>query len=178
MTMDWIVTTGSTVEEALDVALDELSVTQDDIEFEIVKEGRNSIFGFRKSVIQVRARVRPIEPPAKREWKRPPKSEKRKRAKKQNTAAKPKAKKTTPNKQSANTKTNKKTGHSQKQQKASNPSKENNSDKSEAAAKSGNTRKRTINGSSKTSNIRSINTTAAPVSNEPSTIRRTRKIDH
>ena len=173
MTMDWIVTTGSTLEEALDVALDELSVTQDEIEFEIVKEGRNSIFGFRKSVVQVRARVRPIEPPAKREWKRPPKAEKRKRARKENTAAKSKAKKT-----SANTKTNKKTGHSQKQQKASNSSKENSSDKSEAAAKSGNTRKRTIKGSLKTSNIRSVNTAAEPVSNEPSTTRRTRKIDH
>ncbi len=178
MTMDWIVTTGSTLEEALDVALDELSVTQEDIEFEIVKEGRNSIFGFRKSVVQVRARVRPIEPPAKREWKRPPKAEKRKRARKQNTAAKPKAKKAAPNKQSANTKTDKKTGHSQKQQKASNSSKENSSDKSKAAAKSGNTRKRTINGSSKISNTRSVNTAAEPVSNEPSTTRRTRKIDH
>ncbi len=178
MTMDWIVTTGSTLEEALDVALDELSVTQEDIEFEIVKEGRNSIFGFRKSVVQVRARVRPIEPPAKREWKRPPKAEKRKRARKQNTAAKPKAKKAAPNKQSANTKTNKKTGHSQKQQKASNSSKENSSDKSKVAAKSGNTRKRTINGSSKISNTRSVNTAAEPVSNEPSTTRRTRKIDH
>ena len=38
MTMDWIVTTGSTVDEALDLALDTLSVTHDDIEFEVLRE--------------------------------------------------------------------------------------------------------------------------------------------
>ena len=80
--MDWIVTTGSTVDEALDVALDELAVTNDDIEFEVITEGRKSVFGFRRSVAQVRARVRPIEPPAKREWKRPSKSDKRKKLEK------------------------------------------------------------------------------------------------
>ena len=35
--MDWIVTTGATVEEALENALDELSVTSDDVEYEILK---------------------------------------------------------------------------------------------------------------------------------------------
>ena len=89
MTMDWIVTTGSTVDEALDLALDTLSVTHDDIEFEVLKEPRKSVLGLRKSSAQVRARVRPIEPPAKREWRRPPKSEKQKRS------AKSKSKKTT-----------------------------------------------------------------------------------
>ena len=33
--MDWIVTTGATVEAAVDTALDELSVTQEDIEFDM-----------------------------------------------------------------------------------------------------------------------------------------------
>ena len=89
MTMDWIVTTGSTVDEALDLALDTLSVTHDDIEFEVLKEPRKSVLGLRKSPAQVRARVRPIEPPAKPEWRRPPKSEKQKRS------AKSKSKKTT-----------------------------------------------------------------------------------
>ena len=80
MTMDWIVTTGSTVDEALDLALDTLSVTHDDIEFEVLKEPRKSVLGLRKSPAQVRARVRPIEPPAKREWRRPPKSEKQQKS--------------------------------------------------------------------------------------------------
>ena len=88
MTMDWIVTTGPTVEAALDIALDELSVTQEDIEFEVVKEPKNSLFGSRRNRAQVRARIRPVEPPAKREWRRPAKSDKRKKAKKQGQNAK------------------------------------------------------------------------------------------
>ena len=50
--MDWIVTTGATVEAALDVALDELSVTQEDIEFEVVEKPKSSIFGFRRKQAQ------------------------------------------------------------------------------------------------------------------------------
>ena len=36
--MDWIVTTGETVEAALENALDELSVTADDVEYEVLQE--------------------------------------------------------------------------------------------------------------------------------------------
>ena len=32
--MDWIVTTGATIDTALESALDELSVTHDDVEYE------------------------------------------------------------------------------------------------------------------------------------------------
>ena len=171
MTMDWIVTTGSTVDEALDLALDTLSVTHDDIEFEVVKEPRKSVLGLRKSSAQVRARVRPIEPPAKREWRRPPKSEKQKRS------AKSKSKKTT-KKPSTAPKANKTKKQVDTQRKTASPSKANISNKGEETPKTRNTRKRTINGSSPQSNVRSINSGDQPLSDEAPKTRRTRKINH
>ena len=169
--MDWIVTTGSTVDEALDLALDTLSVTHDDIEFEILKEPRKSVLGLRKSSAQVRARVRPIEPPAKREWRRPPKSEKQKRS------AKSKSKKTT-KKPSTAPKANKTKKQVDTQRKTASPSKANISNKGEETPKTRNTRKRTINGSSPQSNVRSINSGDQPLSDEAPKTRRTRKINH
>tara|TARA_B110000014_G_scaffold217238_1_gene171735 strand:- start:575 stop:1090 length:516 start_codon:yes stop_codon:yes gene_type:complete len=171
MTMDWIVTTGSTVDEALDLALDTLSVTHDDIEFEVLKEPRKSVLGLRKSSAQVRARVRPIEPPAKREWRRPPKSEKQKRS------AKSKSKKTT-KKPSTDPKANKTKKQVDTQRKTASPSKANISNKGEETPKTRNTRKRTINGSSPQSNVRSINSGDQPLSDEAPKTRRTRKINH
>lgn len=171
MTMDWIVTTGSTVDEALDLALDTLSVTHDDIEFEVLKEPRKSVLGLRKSSAQVRARVRPIEPPAKREWRRPPKSEKQKRS------AKSKSKKTT-KKPSTAPKANKTKKQVDTQRKTASPSKANISNKGEETPKTRNTRKRTINGSSPQSNVRSINSGDQPLSDEAPKTRRTRKINH
>ena len=171
MTMDWIVTTGSTVDEALDLALDTLSVTHDDIEFEILKEPRKSVLGLRKSSAQVRARVRPIEPPAKREWRRPPKSEKQKRS------GKSKSKKTT-KKPSTDPKANKTKKQVDTQRKTASPSKANISNKGEETPKTRNTRKRTINGSSPQSNVRSINSGDQPLSDEAPKTRRTRKINH
>ena len=171
MTMDWIVTTGSTVDEALDLALDTLSVTHDDIEFEVLKEPRKSVLGLRKSSAQVRARVRPIEPPAKREWRRPPKSEKQKRS------AKSKSKKTT-KKPSSAPKANKTKKQVDTQRKTASPSKANISNKGEETPKTRNTRKRTINGSSPQSNVRSINSGDQPLSDEAPKTRRTRKINH
>ena len=107
--MDWIVTTGATVEAALDVALDELSVSQEDIEFEVVKEPKNSLFGFRRKQAQVRVRVRPMEAPAKREWRRPGKADKRKKVRKQGQNSK-----TRPN-QATDKKGQRPSGSSQKQ---------------------------------------------------------------
>ena len=171
MTMDWIVTTGSTVDEALDLALDTLSVTHDDIEFEVVKEPRKSVLGLRKSSAQVRARVRPIEPPAKREWRRPPKSEKQKRSAKSNS------KKTT-KKPSSAPKANKTKKQLDTQRKTANPSGEHVSNKGEETPKTRNTRKRTINGSSPQSNVRSKDSGDQPPSDEAPKTRRTRKINH
>ena len=43
--MDWIVTTGPSVADAVETALDELSVSREDVEFEVVAEPKMSIFG-------------------------------------------------------------------------------------------------------------------------------------
>lgn len=65
--MEWVETTGSTVEEARERALDQLGVDQQEAEFEIVTEPRTGLFGRVKEEARVRARVRPKAPPAKAE---------------------------------------------------------------------------------------------------------------
>ena len=56
--MEWVETTGRTVEAALDVALDTLGVAEDDVEFEVLEEPRAGLLGRRPA--RIRARVRPI----------------------------------------------------------------------------------------------------------------------
>jgi spoIIIJ-associated protein len=56
--MEWVETTGRTVAEALDAALDELGVDEDDVEYEVVDEGRSGLLGRRDA--RVRARVKPL----------------------------------------------------------------------------------------------------------------------
>jgi spoIIIJ-associated protein len=63
--MEWVETTGSTVEEAKDAALDELGVDEADAEFEVISEARAGLFGRLRSEARVRARVRPTAPRAK-----------------------------------------------------------------------------------------------------------------
>ena len=41
--MEWIETTGSTVDEAKDRALDRLGIAEDDMQFEIIEEGSSSL---------------------------------------------------------------------------------------------------------------------------------------
>ena len=60
--MEWVVTTGKTVEEAKDAALDELGVDETDAEFEILEEPRQGLFGRQRGEARVRARVRPSVP--------------------------------------------------------------------------------------------------------------------
>src|ERR1700738_197570 len=60
--MEWVETTGRTVEEAKDAALDQLGVDEQDAEFEIVEEPRFGLFGRLRSEARVRARVRPTKP--------------------------------------------------------------------------------------------------------------------
>ncbi|MEY4010226.1 MAG: hypothetical protein RLZZ93_918, partial [Actinomycetota bacterium] len=43
--MEWVETTGDTLEEAKNLALDQLGVAEDDAEFEIVEEPRPGLFG-------------------------------------------------------------------------------------------------------------------------------------
>ena len=64
--MEWVETTGRTVREALDAALDELGVDEQDAEVVVLEEPRSGLFGLRRSGARVRARVRPTAPRPKR----------------------------------------------------------------------------------------------------------------
>jgi spoIIIJ-associated protein len=58
-------TTGRSVEEAKDAALDQLGVDEADAEFEVVADARSGLFGRLRQEARVRARVRPATPPPK-----------------------------------------------------------------------------------------------------------------
>lgn len=68
--MEWVETTGRTLDEAKDRALDQLGVDEADAEFAVVEEPRVGLFGRMRAEARVRARIRPISPPAKRENRR------------------------------------------------------------------------------------------------------------
>lgn len=63
--MEWVVTSGRTIEEATEVALDQLGVDEQDAEVEVVQDAQKGLFGRLRSEAQVRARVRPTAPRAK-----------------------------------------------------------------------------------------------------------------
>lgn len=63
--MEWVETTGRTVAEAKDAALDELGVDEADAEFEVLAEPQHGLFGRLRSEARVRARVKPTAPRAK-----------------------------------------------------------------------------------------------------------------
>lgn len=65
--MEWVETTGRTVEEAKELALDQLGVDEVDAEFEVLEEPKLGLFGRLRSEARVRARVRPQAPPPKLE---------------------------------------------------------------------------------------------------------------
>jgi spoIIIJ-associated protein len=65
--MEWVETTGKTVEEAKDAALDQLGVDEQDAEFEVIEEPRAGLFGRTRGEARVRARVRPTQPRPKTE---------------------------------------------------------------------------------------------------------------
>jgi spoIIIJ-associated protein len=65
--MEWVETTGRTVEEAKELALDQLGVDEVDAEFEVLDEPKSGLFGRIRSEARVRARVRPQAPPPKLE---------------------------------------------------------------------------------------------------------------
>src|SRR5690349_12805900 len=59
--MEWVVTTGRTVEEAVDRALDQLGVDENEIEYEVEDEGTKGLLGrFGARPARIRARVRPV----------------------------------------------------------------------------------------------------------------------
>lgn len=65
--MEWVETTGKSLEEAKEAALDQLGVDHDDAEFEVMSEPKPGLFGRMRAEARVRARVRPTAPRAKEE---------------------------------------------------------------------------------------------------------------
>ncbi|HEX2384731.1 MAG TPA: RNA-binding cell elongation regulator Jag/EloR [Acidimicrobiales bacterium] len=65
--MEWVETTGRTVDDAKEAALDQLGVDARDAEFEVVEEPRTGLFGRMRGEARVRARVRPMAPRPKAE---------------------------------------------------------------------------------------------------------------
>jgi spoIIIJ-associated protein len=72
--VEWVETTGKTIEEAKEVALDQLGVDSKDLEFEVLEEPKVGLFGRSRGTARVRARVVPRAPR--------PKTERRRRTKK------------------------------------------------------------------------------------------------
>jgi len=68
--MEWVETTGRTIAEALDAALDELGVDEEDVEYEVLEEPKSGFLGrLGSSDGRIRARVKPIsrEKPGERQ---------------------------------------------------------------------------------------------------------------
>ena len=64
--MDWVETTGKSIDEATDRALAHLGVHRDDAEIEILEEPKAGLFGRVRGEARVRARIRPSGPRPKR----------------------------------------------------------------------------------------------------------------
>lgn len=66
-TMEWVEITARTVDEARELALDQLGIDEHDVEVEIVEEPRPGLFGRLRGQARIRARVRPTAPRPKTE---------------------------------------------------------------------------------------------------------------
>jgi len=60
--MEWVEITARTVEEARDVALDQLGIDEHDAEVEVLEEPRPGLFGRLRGQARIRVRVRPTAP--------------------------------------------------------------------------------------------------------------------
>jgi spoIIIJ-associated protein len=58
--MEWIEITGKNVTEAVEAALDELGVDDDELEYEVLEEPRRGLLGLLGPPARIRARVKPI----------------------------------------------------------------------------------------------------------------------
>ena len=65
--MQWVETTGRTVDDAKEAALDQLGIDASEAEFEVLEEAKTGLFGRVRSEARVRARVVPKAPRAKQE---------------------------------------------------------------------------------------------------------------
>lgn len=63
--MEWIETTGTTLDEAKERALDRLGVAEDELEYEVLEEATSRMLGLKRTEARMRARVRPASPRAK-----------------------------------------------------------------------------------------------------------------
>ena len=68
--MEWVETTGKTIDEARELALDQLGVDASEAEFETLEEPKSGLFGRTRGVARVRARVSPLTPRPKQERRR------------------------------------------------------------------------------------------------------------
>jgi spoIIIJ-associated protein len=64
--MEWVETTGRTVQEATEHALDQLGVDESDAEVVVLEESRSGFLGLGRTDARIRARVRPAAPRQKR----------------------------------------------------------------------------------------------------------------
>jgi spoIIIJ-associated protein len=63
--VEWVETTGRSIDEAKDLALDQLGVDEQEAEFEILEEPTKGLFGRTRGEARVRARIQPKAPPPK-----------------------------------------------------------------------------------------------------------------
>ena len=65
--MEWVEITARTVDEARELALDQLGIDEQDVEVEVLEEPRPGLFGRQRGHARIRARVRPTAPRPKAE---------------------------------------------------------------------------------------------------------------
>lgn len=63
--MEWVESTGESIDHAKEQALDRLGVHEDDAEFDVLNDVKTGVFGRIKEPARVRARVRPATPRSK-----------------------------------------------------------------------------------------------------------------
>lgn len=68
--MEWVETTGKTIEAAREAALDQLGVAADEAEFDVLEEPRPGLFGRMRGEARLRARVRPTQARPKQDRRR------------------------------------------------------------------------------------------------------------
>jgi spoIIIJ-associated protein len=65
--VQWVETTGRTIEDAKEAALDQLGIDESEAEFEVVEEPKTGLFGRPRGEARIRARVVPKAPRPKQE---------------------------------------------------------------------------------------------------------------
>lgn len=65
--MQWVETTGRSIDEAKETALVQLGIAEDDAEFEVLEEPTTGLFGRTRGEARIRARVKPFTPRGKTE---------------------------------------------------------------------------------------------------------------